>query len=272
MNRMKSNFHTHTTFCDGKNTPAEMAGRAFALGFDALGFSGHSFTEFDPCGMSPPSEARYRGEIALLREQYAGRMEIYCGVEQDYFSGKAPPEYEYAIGSVHYLLHGGEYLCVDWSPERTRENIAKFGGDRCAYAEGYFELVGRVLEETGADIVGHFDLVRKFDERDPLFDESHPRYRRAALSALESLCAGGKRPVFEINTGAMARAWRSAPYPSEWILREIRARGCPIMITSDCHDCKLLDLGYDAAAALARRAGFSSQMTIKRGAFTEIEL
>ena len=269
---MKSNFHTHTTFCDGKNTPSEMAARAFESGFDALGFSGHSFTDFDPCGMSPLSAARYRAETARLKERYAGRMEIYCGVEQDYFSGKTPPEYEYAIGSVHYLLHDGEYLCVDWSPERTRENIAKYGGDRYAYAEAYFELAGRVLEATGADIVGHFDLVSKFDEREALLDENHPRYRRAALSALESLCAGGKRPVFEINTGAMARGYRSAPYPSEWILREIRARGCPVMITSDCHDRDLLEFGYDAAAAAARRAGFLSQITIKGGVFTEIGL
>lgn len=269
---MKANFHTHTTFCDGKNTPAEMAARAFELGFDALGFSGHSFTDFDPCGMSASAGARYREEVALLKGQYAGRMEVYCGVEQDYFSGRVPPGYDYAIGSVHYLLHDGEYLCVDWSAERTRENVAKYGGDQYAYAEGYFELAGRVLEETGADIVGHFDLLRKFDERDPLFDEDHPRYRRAAMSALESLCAGGKKPVFEINTGAMARAYRTAPYPSEWILREIRARGCPVMITSDCHDRALLDLGYDAAAALARRAGFSGQVTIRGGVFTEISL
>lgn len=269
---MKADFHTHTSFCDGKDTPAEMAARAFELGFEALGFSGHSFTDFDPCGMSAPTQERYRGEIAGLKERYAGRMEIYCGVEQDYFSGRVPPEYDYAIGSVHYVLHDGEYLCVDWSPERTRENVEKYGGDRYAYAEDYFELAGRVLETTGADIVGHFDLVRKFDELDPMLDEEHPRYRRAALSALESLCAGGKRPVFEINTGAMARGYRRQPYPSERLLREIRARGCPVMITSDCHDRSLIGFGYDAAAAAARRAGFTGRVTIKGGVFTEIEL
>lgn len=270
---MRANFHTHSTCCDGENTPSEMAARAFESGFEALGFSGHSFTDFDQsCCMSALSEARYRTEISRLKEFYAGRMEIYCGIEQDYFSGRVPPEYEYAIGSVHYLLRDGEYLCVDWSQERTRENITKYGGDPYAYAEGYFELAGKVLEVTGADIVGHFDLVRKFDELDPLLDENHPRYRRAALSALESLCAGGKRPVFEINTGAMARGYRTAPYPSEWILREIHARGCPIMITSDCHDCELLSSGYDEAVATARRAGFTGQVTIRRGVFTETGL
>lgn len=269
---MRANFHTHTRFCDGKDSPAEMAARAYELGFEALGFSGHSFTDFDPCGMSHASEADYRAEIARLKARYAGRMEIYLGIEQDFFSGTVPPEYDYALGSVHYVLRDGEYLCVDWSAERTRENIAKYGGDPCAYAEAYFALVGAVLERTGAQIVGHFDLLRKFDEQDPVFDESHPRYRRAVTEALDRLCENGKQPIFEINTGAMARGYRSVPYPSAWILHQIRARCCPIMITTDCHDRGKLTFGYDAAAELARAAGFTSQITIRRGLFEEAPL
>ena len=33
---IKSNYHTHTLFCDGVNTPREMAEQALALGFEAL--------------------------------------------------------------------------------------------------------------------------------------------------------------------------------------------------------------------------------------------
>jgi len=269
---MTANFHTHSTFCDGVSTPRETVLRALELGFDALGFTGHSFTDFDPCGMDEASAAAYRAEIARLRTEYAGRLEIYCGVEQDWFSGRAAPEYDYAIGSVHYVLRRGEHLCVDWSIERTRENIEKFGGDPYAYAEEYFAMVGSVAERTGAQIVGHFDLLRKFDGGEALFDEDEPRYRRAVLRALERLCAGGKRPVFEINTGAVARGLRSEPYPSPWILRRLRERRCPVMITSDCHDRALLDRGYAGAAALARQAGYTEQMAIKNGKFTPIPL
>ena len=55
---VRSNFHTHTRYCDGKDSPAELAEAAFALGFRALGFSGHSFTPFDPYGMTPENAAR----------------------------------------------------------------------------------------------------------------------------------------------------------------------------------------------------------------------
>lgn len=269
---MRANFHTHTAFCDGKDTPAEMAARAFELGLEALGFTGHSGGGADDVGMSDAASAAYRVEISRLRDEYAGRMEIYCGIEQDFTSGRVPCCYDYAIGSVHYVRQNGEHLCVDWSPERTRENIKRYGGDPYAYAEAYFAAVGGVIEQTGADIVGHFDLIRKFDEQDPVFDETNLGYRRAVTDALERLCSGGSRPVFEINTGAMARGYRSEPYPSAWILREIRARSCPIMITSDCHDREKLTFGYAAAAELARAAGYTSQITIKRGVFAEAPL
>ena len=269
---MRANFHTHSTFCDGKDTPSAMCARAFELGFEALGFTGHSGGGVDTCGMSEAAAAAYRGEIARLKAEYAGRMELYCGIEQDCFSGRVPEGYDYAIGSVHYVCRDGEYLCVDWSAERTRENVKKYGGDPYAYAEAYFALVGEVLERTGADIVGHFDLIRKFDDEGKMLDGNHPRYIRAVSDALDRLCANGKRPVFEINTGAMARGYRSAPYPSLGILREIRARGCYIMITTDCHDRELLDFGYGEAAGIARQAGFGSQMTIRGGELKETEL
>ena len=37
------NFHTHTTYCDGKETAEQMVQAAIAKGFTRLGFSGHGF-------------------------------------------------------------------------------------------------------------------------------------------------------------------------------------------------------------------------------------
>ena len=38
---LKADFHTHTTYCDGKNTPAEMVKAAYDMGFTDFGISGH---------------------------------------------------------------------------------------------------------------------------------------------------------------------------------------------------------------------------------------
>ena len=49
---MFSNYHTHTTYCDGANTPEELVLEAIRLGCPELGFSGHSHLAEDSCSMS----------------------------------------------------------------------------------------------------------------------------------------------------------------------------------------------------------------------------
>ena len=69
------NFHTHTTYCDGKNTAEEMILAAINQGFTALGFSGHSHTSIDPsyC-MTTDETRRYIDELKALREKYRKKV------------------------------------------------------------------------------------------------------------------------------------------------------------------------------------------------------
>ena len=266
---IRSNFHTHSVFCDGKDTPSDMAARASSLGFFALGFSGHREPPFSDCGMTKEHETAYRREIAALKEQYAGNMEIYCGVEQDYYAGRRDDAYDYAIGSVHWIEKDGEYLCVDWSRDHTRRHIeTHYHGDAVAYARDYYALAAQVKDITGCDVIGHFDLLTKFDEAGALFSGGDPRYRAAAMQAVDALASPGT--VFEINTGAMAKGYRQTPYPALWILKELHARRCAVMINSDCHDKAKLTCGFDLAESLAKAAGFSGHVVIRNGSFEEI--
>lgn len=268
---MRSNFHTHSIYCDGRDTPAEMAKQAYELGFAALGFSGHHDPAFSDCGMTPEREAAYRQEVTRLKAEYAGRMEIYCGIEQDILAGRRDPWYEYAIGSVHWIENEGRRLSVDWTAEKAWQNIEEvFHGDAAAYAAAYYAMVAQVKEKTGCDIIGHFDLLTKFDEAGRLFREEDTRYRAAVFIALDALCAPGT--IFEINTGAMARGYRTAPYPALWILKELCRRHCAVMINSDCHDRQKLTCGFEVARTLAAQAGFDSRIVIRGGQFTEVAL
>lgn len=266
---MRANYHTHTSFCDGKDTPQALVRQAISLGLTTLGFSGHGHLAIDKGSMSLEGTAQYQREIARLRQVYAGKIALYCGVEQDFCAGQVGSGFAYAIGSVHYIPKDGQFFCVDWSAEETARIIAQvYQGDAYAYAQDYYACVGQVIARTGAQIVGHFDLVQKFDEQMPLLEETHPRYRQVVLDALDQLCPA--RPIFEINTGAMARGYRTTPYPSLWILQELRRRDCPIVIGSDCHNGAYLSYGYDQAVALAQAAGYACQVTLVNGVWTEV--
>lgn len=128
----------------------------------------------------------------------------------------------------------GEYLIVDWSRDILLQGVEKlYGGDIYAFAEDYFRLVGDLWERTHCRIIGHFDLLAKFNEDGSLLDETHPRYLRAAGEALDRLM---EAPVlFEVNTGAMARGYRTTPYPGPVLRREIARRGGTFIRSSDCH-------------------------------------
>ena len=109
------------------------------------------------------------------------------------------------IASVHALETDSGLWALDDNRDRSRRMILlAFGGDCDAAAEAYFAKVREIADLPEADIVGHFDLITKFDEPEPLYDAASPRYRRAALDAMEALARAGK--VFEVNTGAVSRA------------------------------------------------------------------
>lgn len=244
-----SNFHTHTLYCDGKDTPEELVERAIELGMTALGFSGHEYApqDADFC-MSKEDTAAYIDEVLRLREKYEGNIRIYLGIERDYFGEKDDYPYDYVIGSLHYVEKDGVLMSVDYTPEVMETNVEKyFGGNYRAYVERYYQILGAVVEKTGADIVGHFDLITKFNENNRYFDEEASWYKEAALAALHK--AAIHKPVFEINTGAMARGYRTKPYPADFILAEINKLGCPVILSSDCHNkmylnhefCKIIE-------------------------------
>ena len=85
MTQIRAGLHNHTTMCDGKNSAREMAEAAIAAGFTDFGFSGHGHTPFD-LSYSLKDEAGYIREIRALQKEYAGRIRLYCGLEQDYFA------------------------------------------------------------------------------------------------------------------------------------------------------------------------------------------
>ena len=263
---MRQNLHTHTTFCDGKNTAEEMVLAALEQGLDSLGFSGHSPLEGECWAMEEAAVGRYRREVLALREKYAGKVEVFLGLEQDILSPLPEEPWDYLIGSVHMLEREGERFSVDESAETFRRGVERwFGGDPLAFAEAYYQQVGAVAEKTGCQIVGHVDLVCKFNEGNCLFDTGHPRYRAAVTEALERLAGSGA--ILEINTGAMSRGYRTAPYPEAWTLKRANELGLPICITSDAHSTGHLTYAFDQAAHLAQSCGYQESMYLTRAGF-----
>lgn len=233
---IKSNFHTHTTFCDGKNTAEEMILSAINEGLGEIGFSGHSPMDFECCWCMKREEVpEYIDTLRALREKYKDKIKVYIGIEQDYYSTTDTSDFDYVLGSVHYILKDGEYLPLDESLDKTKENIdIYYGGDAMAYCRDYYKLVGDVYEKTKCDIIGHFDLITKFNEKMRLIDTGCSEYVEMVSLALSSLLKSGA--VFELNTGAISRGYRTSPYPEDYIIDMIDKAGGAFVVCSDSHN------------------------------------
>lgn len=269
----KCNLHTHTRFADGKHTAEEVVLSAIDKGMDVLGFSEHSFhTNPTVFGMpSPERQEEYRREIERLKALYAERIKILCGIEQDSHSGIPKEVYDYVIGSVHYLHLDGEYCAIDLSVEEVKDAITKHcGGDPMVYAKAYFEAIANVERDTQCDIVGHFDLLTKFNERTPIFDTTDPRYIKAGLEALDALLE--RDVIFEINTGAISRGYRTTPYPAPIFLHRIAEKRGNVVLSSDAHNKDYLTFGFDMALQIVKASGIGSVLTMTKDGWKNIAI
>jgi len=256
--RVKTNYHMHCTWCDGKNTPEEMVASALEKGFDAIGFSSHALLPVsDPWTLRPDTVDAYVADIRALAEKYKDRISILCGIEADFIVGMTRPDrsvyarlgLDYLIGSVHEVVaSGGTRVPVDHKPELLADGIARqFGGDAQAFVRAYFAAQREMAATCDFDIIGHPDLIRKFNGTLHYFDESADWYRDELRRTADAFAATGK--LVEVNTGGISRGWIDDAYPSPYFRQLLRARGVRFILSSDAHAASAIDCAFDRFSA-----------------------
>lgn len=265
---MLANLHTHTCLCDGKDTPEEMVQQAITMGFDSLGFSGHVPTPFrmDYCIQDIDV---YIAEINRLKEKYKKDIQIYLGVEEDAFALIDRSKFEYIIGSYHFIKKDGIYYTIDITPEEF-EQCVTVCGDPLSFAETYYKGLCDYVLTRKPDVIGHFDLVTKYDEKYTNYFLSDKAYfdiaKKYVNEAVKSDC------IFEINTGAIAKGYRTMPYPHEALLYELKKADAKITINSDCHNKFKLDCYFDESKKMLKDIGFKHIYVLYNGDFTKVGL
>jgi len=250
------NLHMHSTWDDGKSTAEEMILASRAAGLSSVGLSVHCPMPFANEWECPREKLPdYIAEVRALQAKYAGVIDVYLGVEWDVSAQDMDlSPYDYVIGSVHQLPLSG-YPSVDSCAEETARYLREhFGGDADAAAEMYFAEYAKVAANAKVDIVGHLDLLTKFDEQRHFFNPAGSRYHAAALQAMEKLVKAGK--IFEVNTGAISRGYRTTPYPSRELLCALCEMGGRVTVSADAHHVSGVACAFDRAERLVRECGF----------------
>jgi histidinol-phosphatase (PHP family) len=280
---MLTNYHTHHRVCDGKGEAADYVRAAIEKGFDALGFSSHAPLPIANRWTMPREEfPAYRAEIQRLREAYAGRIEIYLGLEIDFISGDFaaaggastrfpaqgslswPPEgLDYYIGAVHVFPGGpAGYREVDNTAEDYEAiRDENYGGDMRAFVAGYYGYETELLRRFRPPVLAHMDLIKKNNIGEKYFREDSPWYRELVRGLIPVIAEA--RTIVEVNTGGLARGRTSTVYPSPWILRLLREADIPIMLNSDAHIPENLDAWFGPAREIIREAGYTHLQVLR---------
>ena len=251
---MLTNYHTHSTFCDGKSTPEETVKAAIARGFHAIGFSGHGYTDYDPRYCMKDTDG-YRLEILRLRELYKKEIEIYLGVEEDSHFLQKREDFDYIIGSCHYIESRNGLFPFDSNYETYFLGaLAELDDDPIRLATVYYNHFCTYILSRRPDVIGHFDLPTKFDEKYINRFLLSPTYWSIAEKATRTALQSGS--FFEVNTGLMARGFRTMPCPHERLLHLICKGGGEVVLSADAHATNTLDFAFEETRARLYDIGF----------------
>ena len=145
-----------------------------------------------------------------------------------------------------------------------------FDGDGMAFAKCYYETLAMSCDTDKFDVIAHIDLVTKNNEKGRFFDTNTKEYLGYAFDAIDAL--KGKISLFEVNTGAVARGYRTTHYPQMELLKRLRECGFGATLSTDCHNKAYLDFEFDKAAEYLREAGFKSKFVLTENGFEEVGL
>ena len=245
---MVLDHHVHTQFRSLPTGDAfDLADRAAEKGIRVLGFAENfplpaSFAlDVTWEGTMPPEDLPHYLDTALAIQvgKRSSGLEILVGVEVDWL-----PIYRREIGNrldrlqdeIDFRLLGIHYLgtqSISFA-KTVRDDLlfTRYGRAESPADEMFEENYGSLLNavRTGLfDIVGHFDVIKKFDDR-PGSELAH-RHRRSIEKVLDALAAQRRVPI-EINVSGLDSYCRDI-FPSLPILEWAVDRGIPLTLGSD---------------------------------------
>ncbi len=262
------NLHSHTEFCDGRASMAEIAMAAYDAGFKTWGISPHS-PIICPSGANMKAEDMdaYLAEANRLKKEYEGKMTILIGMEVDYLSESFGPHIEYfknlpldyRIGSVHFVnTRDGRPVDVDGPADRFLKYLdTEYDGDLRYVAETYFLEELEMLDRGGFDIIGHLDKIGDNGSHAQSDLEDQDWY--AALVEQVIAKAVEKGVIIEINTKKFDTGHRFFPGERWWpLLKKYNAK---LILSTDAHYPDKVAAGYHAALDRLQSAAMLPQLS-----------
>lgn len=260
MNRppFTASYHTHPWYCDGSGTVDEIVQAAIDAGLSEIGISSHAPLPFETEWTMPPERLdEYVAAVQETQVRYGDRIRVLLGTEIDWIPDRRVIDFQhrfvdavafdYRIGSVHFLTQEYPPPSFDGTEQEFRRILDRaYGGDIRAMVEDYYARVREMVERAPISIVGHLDLIKRWNADRTHFQGDEPWYLDAVDRTLDEIASVGL-PI-ELNTAGWNKGL-GEPYPAPRILTRARDRGIPVIVNSDSHTPREVTRGFDQAAS-----------------------
>jgi histidinol-phosphatase (PHP family) len=276
------NYHSHTNYCDGSSAPEDYVREAVRKGLPAYGYSSHAPVDFETDWCMPQIRLDdYFSEIDKIKKTYEDVIQIYIGLEIDYFADNEVQKakifreknLDYFIGSVHFLgsFDNGEPWNIDTSFKLFLKGLDKiYGLDIKKATIRFFETTRKMIEEFRPTIIGHIDKIKMYNSRGNFFNENEKWYKDQILLTINSLKKNDS--IVEINTRGYYKYRQTDLYPSTWIIELMKKKGIPLMINSDSHHPSEIVKGMNYAASRLRELSIEKIYALYNNKWSEFYL
>ncbi|MBW2655565.1 MAG: histidinol-phosphatase [Deltaproteobacteria bacterium] len=199
----------------------------------------------------------YFTELNSLKKKYASKIKLFAGMETETCTGYADHinelismfQPDYIVGSVHHI----DDIFFDYSRE-DYDRAAGVCGSYDAMYEKYFDLQYDMIKTLKPFVVGHFDLIRIYDE-DYKKRLLHPEIKQKImrnLTLIKSL-----NLVMDFNLRPLARG-EEEPYITSSILKNVKKMGIRVVPGDDSHSVNEAGLYVDKAIEILQTYGFET--------------
>ncbi len=268
---MFADYHVHSEYSDDSTYPLEQVIRdAIGMGMDEICITDHvdygikkdwdAGEKIAYRGSQPQANVDYPRYMAALRDmqsRYGDRIRIRIGLEFGVQTHTIPQfralltryPLDFVILSIHQV-ENQEFWTQEFQRGRTQQE----------YNERYYEeLLAVVQQYQGYSVLGHLDLITRYDKQGVYPFE---RVRPLVEAILRRVIEDGKG--IEVNTSSH-RYGLTDTTPSVAILQLYRELGGTILtIGSDSHAPAHLGTYIGEARALLRELGFRQFCTFER--------
>jgi histidinol-phosphatase (PHP family) len=248
--KCRTNFHTHSSYCDGKSGIEEMITQAIELNYTHLGFSSHAPVPFyTPWALAENQLDNYFADLDKNKLIYQDKIKIYSALEIDYLSNlpnrihqyNTDKRLDYTIGAIHFLdyYENGEAFDIAGKPHLFNKGLTEiFDQNKKKLVNRYFELLNLMIEQKPS-IIAHLDFLKNQNKVHQLFNETDPWYRTLILDTFQNIKKNNC--ILEINTRGIYKGRIDDFYPSETFFPFLRSLNIPTIISTDAHHISELD-------------------------------